>query len=151
MKKKQDQNLPEEEQKENVELSNLKIQLARALADYDNLRKRSEEERGVWIRVATQNTVQKILPVLDTLETAQKHLNDAGLAISISQLKSVFTEEGLKEIDPKIGEEFDPELHEAVDSVEDSEKTGTIAEIYTKGWKFESGSVVRYARVKVYK
>lgn len=133
------------------ELTNLKVQLARALADYDNLRKRSEDERGIWIKVATQNVVQKLLPVLDTLETAQKHLNDPGLAIAASQLKVVFGEEGLVEIDPKISDEFNPELHEAIDSEENSENSGKIAEVYAKGWKFNEGMVVRYAKVKVYK
>ncbi len=139
------------EPEENTELINTKVQLARALADYDNLRKRSEEERGIWIRVATQNVVQKLLPVLDTLETAQNHLKDPGLAIATSQLKAVFVEEGLKEIDPQVGEEFNPEAHEAIDSEEKPELAGKIAEVYAKGWKFENGMVVRYARVKVYK
>lgn len=133
------------------ELLNLKVQLARALADYDNLRKRSEEERGIWIKVATQNLVQKILPVIDTLETAQKHLNDPGLAIAASQLKAVLEEEGLEEIAPESGEMFNPELHEAIDSLEDGKKTGKIAEVFAKGWRFTDGLIVRYAKVKVYK
>lgn len=151
MKKKTGEQISQQQKDNSEELANLKVQLARALADYDNLRKRNEEERGIWIRVATQNVVQKLLPVLDTLETAQKHLKDPGLAISLSQLKAVFTEEGLQEIDPKEGELFNPELHEAIDSVEDDKSAGKIAEVYAKGWKFNEGMVVRYAKVKVFK
>lgn len=152
MKKKNDTKEPlEQNNQNNDELSNLKVQLARALADYDNLRKRSEEERGIWIKVATQNVVQKLLPVLDTLEIAQKHLNDPGLAIAASQLKGVFNEEGLSEIDPKPGDDFNPEAHEAIDSEENAENSGKIAEVYAKGWRFTEGMVIRYAKVKVYK
>lgn len=136
------------DQNENL---NLRVQLARALADYDNLRKRTEEEKGIWIKIATQNLVQKVLPIIDTLETAQTHLKDPGLAIAITQASDLLKEEGLEEINPKKDESFDPELHEAIDSEELSGKAGKIVETLTKGWKFTDGMVVRYAKVKVYK
>lgn len=139
------------EQEKMNELTNTKVQLARALADYDNLRKRTEEEKGIWIKIATQNLVQKILPVLDTFETAQTHLNDPGLAIAISQLKDLLKDEGLEEINPQKGEDFNPEMHEAIDSEEDLKNKGKISEVFSKGWKFTDGTVVRYSKVKVFK
>lgn len=149
--KRKNQESPAKKNEASDEILNLKTQLARALADYDNLSKRTEEEKSIWIRVAIQNVVQKLLPILDTFETAQVHLKDSGLAIAISQLKAVFTEEGLVEISPKAGDEFDPELHEAIDSVEEPKNAGKIAEVYTKGWRFNEGAVVRYSKVRVYK
>lgn len=127
----------------------LKNQLARALADYDNLRKRTEGEREVWIKFASQNILAKLLPVLDTLEVAQKHLNDQGLAIAVSQFKNVLKEEGLEEVRPESGEKFDHNLHEAVESVKGG-KHGDVAETILAGWKFTDGPVVRIAKVKVY-
>jgi molecular chaperone GrpE len=139
MKKKEDKNIRE-----------LKNQLARALADYDNLRKRTELERKVWIKFASERILISLLPVLDNLEAALKHLKDQGLAIAVGEFKKIFNEEGLEEISPKVGDKFDHELHEAVETKEGGEK-GTIAEIILNGWKFQEGKVIRFAKVKVYK
>ncbi len=136
---------------ENPEIIALKNQLARALADYDNLRKRSEEERLTWIKFATQKFVQNLLPILDALELSLVHTKDAGLAIAVSQLKELLKAEGLEEIRPKVGDEFNENLMEVIDLVEDAEKDGTIAEIILAGWKYISGPVIRHAKVKVYK
>ncbi len=131
------------------EVDLLKNQLARALADYDNLRKRTEGEKEVWIQFASKNLIVRLLPVLDTLESAQEHLRDQGLAIAINEFKKVLEEEGLEEIKPGKGDKFDHNVHEAVESVEGGKK-GEIAEPVLSGWKFKSGLVVRVAKVKVY-
>ncbi len=130
-------------------LEELKNQLARALADYDNLRKRTEAEREILSKFASQRLVVKFLPILDILESAQDHLKDQGLAMAIDQFKNVLREEGIEEINPKKGEDFNPELHEAVESV-DGGKHGQIAETILPGWKYSDGPVIRIAKVKVY-
>lgn len=135
--------------KDKKQIEELKNQLARALADYDNLRKRTEAEREVWINFAAQNILAKLLPVLDTLESAQNHLKDQGLAIAISQFKDVLKEEGLEEVSPEKGDEFNPEIHEAVESIDGGEH-GRIAEKVLPGWRFKDGPVIRVAKVKVY-
>jgi molecular chaperone GrpE len=131
------------------EIKNLKIQLARALADYDNLRKRSEEEREVWIKFASKNIVAKLISVLDNLDSAQKHLNDQDLAIAIAEFRKVLNEEELEEIAPEKGSKFDPGYHEAIEKV-DGGKHGEVAETVLKGWRFRDGMLVRAAKVKVY-
>jgi len=132
----------------------LKNQLARALADYDNLRKRTEAEKSVWLIFAKQELLIKLLPVLDTLETAQKHLKDEGLAMAVSQFQNILKEEGIVEIE---GGKFDAKVHEAVETLAGGEK-GKVAETLSKGYKFKDphkggagGLVIRHARVKVWK
>ena len=124
--------------------------LARALADYDNLNKRVDRERQDLIKIASVGVIIKLLPVIDNLESAQVHLKDQGLAISILEFKKVLNEEGLVEIKPKIGESFDENTMEAIEVVPGT-SDNTIAETILIGWKFEDGTVVRHAKVKVSK
>lgn len=134
------------------EIQVLKDQLARALADYENLRKRTEEEKITWIKFATQRFIVDLLPVLDTFESAQTHLKDSGLAIAITQLKEVLKNEGLEEIRPTVGQEFDEAIAEVTEVTEGTEENnGKVSELVTPGWRFAGGQVVRHARVKVFK
>jgi molecular chaperone GrpE len=140
----------------------LKNQLARALADYDNLRKRVDTERETWIAFSSERIIIKILPILDALEAAQEHLKDQGLAIVISEFKRVLQEEGIVEIRPKAGDEFNHSYHEAVESVKASgpaDQKGKVAELVLTGWRYKTsgpeslgpaGRVIRHAKVKVF-
>jgi molecular chaperone GrpE len=119
------------------ELETVKAMLARALADYDNLSKRVDRERTDLGRIASVGIIVRLLPVLDNLESAQTHLKDQGLAISIVEFKN-----------PKIGNMFDPEFMEAIEVVK-GESDNKISELVLVGWKFEDGTVVRHAKVKV--
>ena len=149
----------------------LKSQLARALADYDNLRKRVEEEREIWIKFSSERVIIKLLPILDAFEAAQVHLGDQGLAIAVGEFKKVLSEEGIEEIKPGVGDEFDENIHEAMEIVEGEKKAtgpvtdsegsltrreasgqeGKIAELVLTGWKFGDGKIIRFAKVKVTK
>lgn len=144
----------------NPDVELLKSQLVRALADYDNLRKRAETEKALWIKFSSQRILTALLPVLDNFESAQKHIGDSGLAIAIGEFKKVFFEEGLEEVIPQVGSEFNHELYEAVETVEtdDQGKDGKIAELVLPGWKYKSEDemnegklVIRHAKVKVFK
>lgn len=127
----------------------LKAQLVRALADYDNLSKRVERDRGELVQSASSRIVSQLLPILDMLEQAQKHLQDAGLAITLQQFKEVLNLEGYEEIKTQLGDGFDPEIHEAIEVV-DGEGEG-IAEVLQPGWRRNDGFVIRPVKVKVYK
>lgn len=130
------------------EVEVLKGQIARTLADYDNLRKRTESEKKVWLKFAKQELLVRLLPVLDTIELAQAHLKDKGLEIAIGQFKNIIKEEG---IDTVSGEgAFDETVHEAIDLVPGGEK-GKIAEVLQAGYKFSDGDVIRPAKVRVHK
>lgn len=137
------------------EVDALKNQLARALADYDNLRKRVEREREEIGKLAKAMIVARLLPIYDMIEGAQKHLRDSGLAITIEEFGKVLKEEGIEKILVNAGDKFDEALHEAVEVVEVSGKRaagpeGKIAEVVLSGWRFSEGKVIRPAKVKVY-
>lgn len=142
--------------KAHLEVENLKAMLARALADYDNLNKRTERERQALNKIASVGVLIKLLPVLDNLEATQAHLHDSGLAISIDEFKKVLSEENLAEISPKVGEEFDENTMEVVE-VTKGERDNIVSEVLLTGWKFDALSaqagcrVVRHAKVKVSK
>lgn len=139
-----------ETDKVHLELENLKAMLARALADYDNLSKRVEREREVLGKMASIGIITKLLPVLDMLENAQKHLQDQGLAIGIGEFINVLKDEGISVINPSVGDEFDENLMEAIEVVE-GEEDNKVSEIVLGGWKFNDGQVIRHAKVKVSK
>ena len=138
------------EDKVHKELEMVKGMLARTLADYDNLGKRVDRERADLGKIASIGIVARLLPIIDNLESAQVHLKDQGLAISILEFKKVLDEVGFSEIKPNAGETFDENLMEAIEVVP-GESNNTIAEVILVGWKYEDGSVVRHAKVKVNK
>jgi len=131
----------------------LKAQLARTLADYDNLQKRVEREKEVFLKFANQALIERLLPIIDMLEQAQKHINDSGLAIAISEFKGLLNEEDVEEIKVEKGMDFDQERYEAVDSIEAHDKSdeGKVAEMLISGYKFKEGSLIRPVKVKVYR
>lgn len=134
------------------EIDFLKNQLVRALADYDNLRKRVEEGREIVDKLASLKVVARLLPVYDMLVSAQKHLQDSGLAITIGQFENALKEEGIERISVQKGDKFDHNLHEAVEALnlKAGEAKGTIAEIVLDGWRAVEGQVIRHTKVKVY-
>ena len=131
----------------------MKNQLARAMADYANLQKRTDEERGTMFKLASISFMTKILPIIDNLKQAQNHVNDSGVAIIIGQLETLAKEEGFEEIKIKVGNLFDEstaEVNEVVETLEEKDNN-MISEIVMSGWKYSDGTVVRHARVKVFK
>src|SRR3989304_2676049 len=86
----------EQKQEKTQELEN---QLKRALADYQNLERRVEEERRLLSQLSSAILIEKFLPVLDNLESAQTHLKDEGLEMVIKQFRDVLSSEGVEEIE----------------------------------------------------
>lgn len=124
----------------------LEDQLKRALADYQNLERRVEQERKLLSQLSAALLIEKLLPVLDNLENAQKHLADEGLEIVIKQLKDVLTSEGIAEIQAE-GRQFDPKLHEATE-VTEGENDNVVVKVTRKGYKIND-KVIRAAQVVV--
>lgn len=136
------------DQKENhksEEIENLENQVKRTLADYQNLEKRVSEERRDWIKNSNKNLILRLLPTLDTLNLAQKHVEDQGLKLSIQQFLDALRAEGVERIKTE-GEQFDPALMEAVE-VASGEEGKVLAEIRA-GYTI-NGEVLRAAQVKV--
>ena len=131
----------------------LKNQLARTLADYDNLRKRCEKEKQEIIKLANLSFFLKLAPAIDNLKKAQKHLNDEGLDNIIKDFSRIILQEGIENVTAETGLVFDENFHEAVEieQTEDKSKVGIISKVLLEGWKIKDGPVIRPAKVVVYK
>ena len=129
----------------------LKAQLVRALADYDNLRKRVEREKEEFEKLANLKLVIRLLPVLDILKKAQAHLKDPGVEMTLRQFEEALTQEGITEIQVKQGDTFDPEIHEAIETVANGKDRGKIIEVASSGWRFTGGPVIKHVQVRVSK
>ena len=128
--------------------SQLENNYKRALADYQNLQRRTQEEKSEWIRMATKDFILKILPVLDTLRLTQKHIQDKGLELTVGQFDKVLQEEGIVKI-PTEGRPFDPKTMEAVTTQEvDNKGKGNVIEEVRAGYIF-GDYVLRAAQVVV--
>jgi molecular chaperone GrpE len=140
--------MAKEKMTENPEVDRLRDQLQRALADYANLARRVEEEKKAVVKFANVVLLAKFLEVLDALESAQKVIASEGLEFVIQKFEAILASEAIKEI-PAIGANFDPNAHEAVDTIV-GEDDGKIVEVLEKGYELD-GKVIRPARVKVSK
>ena len=125
----------------------------RILAEFENYKKRSSKERENLYNSILSDVVEIILPVLDNLENAAKvETKDEnykqGVELVLKQFKDVLKSKGIEEIKTE-GETFDPELHEAVSSIQD-ENLGEkeIAQEYRKGYKL-GNKVIRPSMVVV--
>lgn len=122
-----------------------KAKYLRALADYQNLEKRTQEEAGNVRRFAAEMVLTKLLSVADTLEKAQAHLSDTGLSLALKELMAVFSSLGVIKLEV-VGKPFDPEFMECIE-VGDGENNMVVEEL-TPGYMLY-GKVMRVARVKV--
>ena len=125
----------------------------RLAAEYDNFRKRTIKEKEASYGNGKADAVAKMLPVYDNLERAlNQPTEDAaykkGVEMTMNELVKIYTSLGV-EIFGNVGDEFDPNLHNAVMHI-DSEELGenVIAQVFQKGFKI-GGKVVRFAMVQV--
>ncbi|MBQ4324313.1 MAG: nucleotide exchange factor GrpE [Clostridia bacterium] len=125
----------------------------RMLAEYDNFRRRSAKERqSVWSDAVCE-TVKSILPICDNMERALAATGDdasirQGLTMIAASLAETLTKMGV-EVYGEVGEEFDPNIHNAVMHVEDETLgQGVIAEVFQRGHRL-GDKIIRYAMVKV--
>ena len=136
------------------ELAVQKDKYMRLAAEYDNYRKRTANEKLSLYDDATAKAVTELLPVADSVRMALDNLANAdpeivkGIELISNQLDKSF--EKLKiESFGKIGDEFDPNLHNAISKVE-SEELGenTIAQVFQTGYKI-GDKIIRHAMVQV--
>jgi molecular chaperone GrpE len=141
--------LAEEQKKAEKYLANWQ----RCQADFDNYKKRSEQEKGEVIEFANSALISNLLPIMDDLERAfasvPAELEESnwteGIKLIYNKFKATLEAQGLTEIEAK-GEPFDPRLHEAVMQQEGEE--GMVVEETQKGYKFR-GKVIRPSLVIV--
>ncbi|HYC61628.1 MAG TPA: nucleotide exchange factor GrpE [Thermoanaerobaculia bacterium] len=135
---------------ENQELKNRYL---RTLADFDNLRKRTEREKTDFFRYATAAVLKDVLPVLDNFDRALEHSEaddefHKGVELIYKQLQDVLYKHGLRPIEES-GVHFDPNVHEAVVREENaSVPSHTVTAVLQKGY-FLHDRLLRPALVKV--
>ncbi len=142
------------EEKLQAEVDILKDKMMRHAAEFDNFKKRTAKEREDLFAFAVCDTVEKFLPVKDNLERAVSAAEGTdggmleGVTMILKQLDDIFSALGVEKI-KTVGEEFNPELHNAV-MHEESEEYGdnTVSEELMSGFTCK-GKVVRHAMVKV--
>ena len=125
----------------------------RVAAEFDNFRKRTIKEKEASYGNGKADAVAKMLPVYDNLERAlNQPTEDAaykkGVEMTMNELVKIFTSLGV-EVFGNVGDEFDPNLHNAVMHI-DSEELGenVIAQVFQKGFKMGE-KIVRFAMVQV--
>ena len=155
-KNKKEEKLEQKESKEMVpkeDYDALDDHFKRILAEFENFKKRSKKERESLYNSILSDVVESILPILDNLENAVKaetkdESYKQGIELVLKQFNDVLKSKGIEEIEAE-GETFDPELHEAVRSVQDETKgEKEIVEVYRKGYKI-GNKVIRHAMVSV--
>ncbi len=126
------------------------------MAEFDNFRKRSEKEKSQMYEIGAKDVIEKILPVVDNFERGLQGLTEEekadpfveGVDKIYKQLMTTLEGIGVKPIEA-VGQEFDPDFHNAVMHVEDEAfGENTIAEEFQKGYTYRD-SVVRHSMVKV--
>lgn len=151
---------PKKKSKKDKEIEELKCELEkqkdlllRTAAEFDNYKKRTEKEKISTAEYAKASVMKTLLPILDNAERAAAfpagtEQYNKGIELIVKQLADLSGKLGLVEIG-KVGETFDPNLHEAVMHIED-ETLGenVIAQVLQKGYKF-GDTVVRPAMVQV--
>ena len=140
-------------QKVQQELEDVTDRYKRILAEFENHKKRSQKEREGLYNSVLGDIVEIMLPVLDNLENAAKvetadENYKQGIELVLKQFKDVLKSKGVEEI-PAVGETFDPEVHEAVSSVQDDTKgEKEIVQEYRKGYKI-GHRIIRHSMVVV--
>ena len=150
---------PAEEWKQQLEAAEqereeLRNQLLRARADFDNYRKRMVREQESTRSQAAKSLLNDLLPVLDHLEMAVAHGDDEGgglregVEMTAKQLNEVLAKHGCVPIEA-VGAPFDPELHEALmQSPSDDVPAGHVVQEFQRGYQL-GDTVLRHARVIV--
>lgn len=117
----------------------------RALADYQNLEKRTRDQQQLMAQLACVTLIEKLLPVIDHLKLAAKHLHDPGIEMIIKQFTDVLASEGVIQIEA-IHQDYDPSLMEGMEQVPG--EANQVVEVVTEGYRI-GDRILRPAKVKV--
>lgn len=149
--------LKEELEEKEVELSNLKDKYLRIFAEFDNYKKRTMKEKMDFMRNASQDVLADLLPVLDDFDRAKQSAESAdndevfseGVTLVYNKLSSVMKAKGVVAMETN-GEVFDAELHEAITKIPapTDDLKGRIIDTITKGY-YLNDKIIRHAKVVV--
>lgn len=139
----------------NDEVRKEKENFLRLFAEFENYKKRTSRERIELFSTANRELMTALLPVLDDFERGLNEIEKSsegalleGMKLIYNKFKGVLTQKGLKEVEVQVGDDFDPEIHEAISQVPvpDSKLKGKIIDVVEKGYKL-GDSVIRYPKV----
>lgn len=142
--------------KKDAQIEDLNDCLRRQMAEFDNFRKRSEKEKSQMFDMGAKSIIEKVLPIVDNFERGlaavpEEQKDDAfvtGMDKVYKQLMTEFDSIGVKPIEA-VGQEFNPDLHNAVMQVESEEfEPGIVAQELQKGYMYKD-TVVRHSMVAV--
>ena len=142
--------------KKDEQIEELNDRLKRQMAEFENFRKRSEKEKSQMFDMGAKTIVEKILPLIDNFERGLAAVPDdkkddsfiTGMDKVYKQMLTELEAAGVKPIEC-VGQEFDPDFHNAVMQVENDElESGTVAQELQKGYMYKD-SVVRHSMVSV--
>lgn len=142
--------------KKDEQIEDLNDRLRRQMAEFDNFRKRSEKEKSQMFDMGARSIIEKVLPVVDNFERGlaavpEEQKDDAfvtGMDKVYKQMMTEFDSIGVKPIEA-VGQEFNPDLHNAVMQVESEEyEPGVVAQELQKGYMYKD-TVVRHSMVAV--
>ena len=142
--------------KKDEQIEDLNDRLRRQMAEFDNFRKRSEKETSQMFDMGARSIIEKVLPVVDNFERGlaavpEEQKDDAfvtGMDKVYKQMMTEFDSIGVKPIEA-VGQEFNPDLHNAVMQVESEEyEPGVVAQELQKGYMYKD-TVVRHSMVAV--
>lgn len=142
--------------KKDAQIEDLNDRLRRQMAEFDNFRKRSEKEKSQMFDMGAKSIIAKVLPIVDNFERGlaavpEEQKDDAfvtGMDKVYKQLMTEFDSIGVKPIEA-VGQEFNPDLHNAVMQVESEEfEPGIVAQELQKGYMYKD-TVVRHSMVAV--
>ena len=142
--------------KKDEKIEELTDRLTRQMAEFDNFRKRTEKEKSQMYEIGAKDIIEKILPVVDNFERGLASMSEEermtpfaeGMEKIYKQFMTTLEGIGVKPIEA-VGQEFNPDFHNAVMHVEDEEfGENIIAEEFQKGYMYRD-SVVRHSMVKV--
>lgn len=140
--------------KERIE--ELEDRVKRQMAEFENFRKRTEKEKTAMFETGAKSVIEKILPVVDNFERGLASIPEGeqegavaqGMQMIYKQLMTELENLDVKPI-PAVGEEFNPEFHNAVMQVESEEfESGVVAQELQKGYTYRE-NVVRHSMVAV--
>lgn len=142
--------------KKDEKIAELTDRLTRQMAEFDNFRKRTDKEKSQMYEIGAKDIIDKILPVVDNFERGLKGVSEEekenpfvqGMEMIYKQLMTTLEGVGVKPIEA-VGQEFNPDFHNAVMHVEDENfGENIVAEEFQKGYMYHD-SVVRHSMVKV--
>ncbi len=139
-----------------TEVLEFKDKLLRKAAEFENYKRRTENDQMNLLTYAAESFIKKLLPVLDDFERSLQHIEDAqdidaikqGIKLIYDKLMKIFQEQGVIKID-SVGKHFDVDYHEALmQRADDSVESHTVLDELEKGYTYND-KVIRHAKVIV--